>query len=108
MQKLQQKLLIDIEAGGFKNGELMVMMGRRNGKSMYYEYMRESMKVKYQTVYQTDVDGEMWYTVRTSDPTVSSWIRSQDRKLKVETTVNYPNYFDIHEKLYVMLELKYK
>lgn len=94
---------------GFKNGELMVMMGRPTGKSWFYQqFLIESMKVKFQKVDQGEVDSEMWYTVRTSDPAVSTWLRSQDHKLRVETTVNYPNYFDIHEKLYVMLELKFK
>ena len=103
------KTFYDIEAGGFKNGELMVMMGRRAGKSTLYDtYMRESLKIKFQKVDQGEVDGEMWYTVRTHDPQVSEWIRSQERTLRVETTANYPNYFDIHEKLYVMLELKFK
>lgn len=100
---------MDIEAGGFKHGELMVMMGRQTGKSTLYDtFMRESLKIKYQTVYQAEVDGEMWYTVRTSNPTISSWLRSQERTLMVETTANYPNYFDVHEKLYIMMELKYK
>lgn len=104
------KTFVDIESGGFKNGELMVMMGRRTGKSMLYSNMFNQVfpPSKFTKVSQSDVDGETWYTVRTSDPTVSSWIRSQDRKLKVETTVNYPNYFDVHEKIYIMLELKYK
>lgn len=103
------KTFYDIESGGFKDSELMVMMGRRTGKSTVFEtYMRESMKVKFEKVSQQDVDGEMWYTVRTSNPTVSTWIRSQDRKLKVETTVNYPNYFDIHEKLYLLLVLRFQ
>lgn len=66
------------------------------------------MKTKFQKVAQSEVDGEMWYTVRSSDLVVSSWLRSQERTLRVETTANYPNYFDIHEKLYVMMELKYK
>lgn len=102
------KTFIDIEAGGFKNGELMVMMGRQTGKSTLYDTFRENLRIKFQTVSQSEVDGEPWYTVRTADPIVSSWIRSQDHKLRVETTVSYPNYFDIHEKLYIMLELKYK
>jgi hypothetical protein len=84
-------------------------MGRQTGKSWFYQqFLIESMKTKFQKVSQQDVDGEMWYTVRTSSPIISKWIRSQDRTLRVETTVNYPNYFDVHEKVYIMLELKYK
>lgn len=103
------KAFVDIESGGFKHGELMVMWGRQSGKSTLYDtFMQESLKIKFQTVGQSEVDGEPWYTVRTTDPIISSWIRRQDHKLRVETTVSYPNYFDIHEKLYIMLELKYK
>ena len=104
------KTFIDIESGGFKPGEVIVMMGRQTGKSMIYSQMFDQVfpPEKFKKVSHSDVDGEKWYTVRTSDLEVSKWIRSQDRELKVETTVNYPNYFDVHEKLYVMLELKFK
>lgn len=101
------KAWYDIESGGFKKGELVIMMGRQTGKSSYYEAIVGS-KVKFQTVYQAEVDGEMWYTVRTSDKEISNWLRRQERTLMVETTANYPNYFDVHEKIYIMLELKYK
>jgi hypothetical protein len=70
-------------------------------------YYGGAMKIKFQKVDQGEVDGEMWYTIRTSDRDVSTWLRRQERTLRVETTVNYPNYFDIHEQLYVMLGLKY-
>lgn len=104
------KTFIDIESGGFKPGEVMVMMGRQTGKSMIYSQMFDLVfsPDKFKKVSHSDVDGEMWYTVRTSDPEVSKWIRSQDKNLQVETTANYPNYFDVNEKLYVMLELKFK
>jgi len=104
------KTFVDIEAGGFKNGELMVMMGRKTGKSMLMQQLvaEEAMQTKFATVSSELVDGEQWYTIRTSSPIVSKWIRSQDRALRVETTVNYPSYFDVHEKLYIMLELKFK
>lgn len=99
-----------MEAGGFKNGELMVIMGRQTGKSMLMQQLvaEEAMQTKFATVSTELVDGEKWYTIRTSSPIVSKWIRSQDRSLRVETTVNYPSYFDVHEKLYIMLELKFK
>lgn len=104
------KTFIDIEAGGFKNGELMVMMARQTGKSMIMRHLlQEEAKVtKFATVSSELVDDEQWYTIRTSSPVISKWIRSQDHSLRVETTVNYPSYFDVHEKLYIMMELKYK
>lgn len=105
------KTFVDIyESGGFKYGELIIMMGRRTGKSTLMQQLvaEEANQTKFAIVDSELVDGEKWYTIRTSSPIVSTWLRSQDHKLRVETTVNYPNYFDIHEKLYVMLELKFK
>ena len=57
------------------------------------------------------VDGEIWYTVGCFDDT-SEWLRSQDHKLWYEHIVTqmesgYYNTFDVHEKLYTMLALKW-
>lgn len=104
------KTFIDIESGGVKPGEVIVMMARQTGKSTLIQQLveEEAKKTIFTAVSSEPVDGEMWYTVRTSSPIISKWIRSQDRNMYVETTANYPNYFDVHEKLYVMLELKFK
>jgi len=104
------KTFIDIESGGFKPGEVIVMMARQTGKSTFIKQLieEEAKKTIFATVSSELVDGEKWYTVRTSSPIISKWIRSQDKTLQVETTANYPSYFDVHEKLYVMLELKFK
>lgn len=98
------------DSGGFKKGEMMIMMGRQTGKSILMQQLvaEEAKQTKFATVSSELVDEEQWYTIRTSSPIVSKWIRSQDKTLQVETTANYPNYFDVHESLYVMLELKYK
>ncbi len=104
------KTFIDIESSGFKPGEVIVMMARQTGKSTFIKQLieEEAKKTIFSAVSSELVDGEKWYTVRTSSPVISKWIRSQDKNLQVETTANYPNYFDVNEKLYVMLELKYK
>jgi ABC-type multidrug transport system ATPase subunit len=104
------KTFIDIESGGFKPGEVMVMMGRQTGKStlMQHLFEEEAKKTIFATVSSELVDDEQWYTVRTSSPIISRWIRSQNKNWYVEITANYPNYFDVNEKLYVMLELKFK
>ena len=104
------KAFVDIETGGFKPGEVMVMMARQTGKSTLIKQLleEEAKKTIFATVSSELVDGEKWYTIRTSSPIISKWIRNQDRTMYVETTAHYPNYFDIHEKLYVMLELKFK
>lgn len=101
------KMWYDIESGGFKKGELFVMASTPSGKSLYYESFMRNVS-GYQTVYQAEVDGEMWYTVRTGNPAISEWLRTQESTLMVETTNGYPEYFDVHEKIYIMMELKYK
>jgi hypothetical protein len=59
---------------------------------------------------QSTVDGETWYTIGCYDDT-SKWLRSQNRELWHEHVehiwAGYHNTFDIHEKLYTMLALKW-
>jgi hypothetical protein len=59
---------------------------------------------------QSIVDGETWYTVSCSHA-ASRWMRSQDREFWHEHIQNkwdvIHNTFDIHEKLYTMLALKW-
>ena len=56
------------------------------------------------------VDDATWYTVSCYDDT-SQWLRSQDQKLWHEHINNkflvINHLFDIHEKLYTMLALKW-
>ena len=56
------------------------------------------------------VDGATWYTVGCYDDT-SQWLRTQDQKLWHEHINNkflvINHLFDIHEKLYTMLALKF-
>jgi hypothetical protein len=56
------------------------------------------------------VDGATWYIVGCYDDT-SQWLRSQDQKLWHEHINNkflvINHLFDIHEKLYTMLALKW-
>ena len=56
------------------------------------------------------VDDATWYTVSCYDDT-SQWLRSQDRELWHEHIekrwAGYHNIFDVHEKLYTMLALKF-
>jgi len=59
---------------------------------------------------QSTVDGNTWYTIGCS-PVTSKWLRSQNRELWHEHVehiwAGYHNTFDIHEKLYTMLALKW-
>jgi hypothetical protein len=78
--------------------------------SMYAGTFRFDYPVKFfKSGNPTLVDGERWYDVGVRDTEVAAWIRSNDKELWVDTTVPYPSFgsFDIHEKLYVMLELRF-
>ena len=59
---------------------------------------------------QAQVDGETWYTV-TCIKEVSAWIRNQPKELQYshidKAWTEYANKFDIHEKLYTILALKW-
>jgi hypothetical protein len=59
---------------------------------------------------QSQVDGETWYTV-SCIAAVAKWIRSQDREIWHEHINGkrdvFHNTFDIHEKLYTLLALKW-
>ena len=59
---------------------------------------------------QSIVDGDTWYTVSCSRES-SQWLRSQNRESWHEHINNkwdvIHNTFDIHEKLYTMLALKW-
>lgn len=59
---------------------------------------------------QSQVDGETWYTV-SCIAAVAKWIRSQDREIWHEHINGnrdvFHNTFDIHEKLYTFLALKW-
>jgi len=55
------------------------------------------------------VDGGRWFSIGVRDTEVAEWIRESDNELWYETTVQYPTHmaFDIHEKLCMMLELRF-
>lgn len=110
---------IDIESmapiGGFKSSDLMVAYAaRRSGKSMLNQWYRSltmpSFSVKFNITDQALVDGETWYTVECVYE-VSEWLREQPK----EWWAAYPTHgwvpfngrYDIHEKLYTMLVLRW-
>lgn len=115
LQDYQLKMLDNFNAG-FKAGEMSIISsGRRTGKSWYYElFQREQMKrIKYSVDAEAIVDGEQWYTVRVAEglKDISAWLRSQDKNLVVDhksPMVWCDSMFDVHEKIYMMMELKFK
>lgn len=60
---------------------------------------------------QAQVDSNIWYTVSCARE-VSIWLREQPEELQRDNFhtkwgMMYPNMYDIHEKLYTMLSLKW-
>lgn len=67
-------------------------------------------QLNFKIQHQCQVDGETWYTVSCTGA-VAKWIRSQDREIWHEHIIGkwdvIHNTFDIHEKLYTLLALKW-
>ena len=108
-----QKTLIDhLQAGGFKRGEISIIMsGRRAGKSMLNQMYGSMMApAKFSILDQAEVDGATWYTVSCVKE-VSDWMHEQSKELQYshidKNWTIYNNKFDIHEKLYTILALKW-
>lgn len=96
---------------GFKNGEMAIIAaGRQTGKSMLNQlYWDTHMSPpKFHLTARAQVDGETWYTV-TCTPAASEWLRSQPKEWRYEALAHgwsFPQ-FDIHEKLYTLLALRW-
>ena len=109
-----QQDLLDKLQSGVKPGEMVVISsGRQTGKSYINTYLKELyyMAAPYRYLSEATVDGEKWYTVTGQKP-VCAWIRTQDKKLWHEHidsnwNISY-NTFDMHEKLYTMLGMKFR
>ena len=109
------KAIYDIEVmpitGGFKYGELMVFAaGRQTGKSMLNQMFGPMMKpvTKFEINAKAEVDGDTWYTVSCTKD-ISEWLRTQPKELRYEALAHgwVLSQFDIHEKLYTLLALKW-
>jgi len=111
MYTYQQALYNKLQTGGFKQGEIMLFAaGRQTGKSqlnqMYGSMMKPSPKFSIRD--QAQVDGDTWYTVSCTKE-VSKWLLTQPKELRSEELAHgwvLPQ-FDIHEKLYTMMSLKW-
>lgn len=98
---------VDIESGGFKAGEMLIMMARRTGKSSYYYPTLKNFQ--FEKVDEAIVDGEKWYTVRTRrDSDIGHWLRGQDCAVEISTGWAFDSYFDVPEKTYMMMVLKFQ
>ena len=71
---------------------------------------RAIQKRRFEVVDTGVVDGEQWFVVSV-EPKITPWIREQDNSWWYEHTTQY-NYrvldtFDVHEKLYTLLSLRW-
>ena len=112
------KAVYDIEAmlpttGGFKHGELSIISaGRQTGRSTYYSNQKYGPIMKPVTKFEinakAEVDGDTWYTVSCTKD-ISEWLRTQPKELRYEALAHgwVLSQFDIHEKLYTLLALRW-
>jgi hypothetical protein len=110
-----QKDLMSNLSGGIAPSELMVYTaGRQTGKSMYYQYAQQwedmfSQKPLFEVVDSALVDGEQWHTVAVSSP-IATWVRTKKKDQWSEHPVRgsrFRSVFDMNEKLYTMLGMKF-
>jgi len=107
----QQALYDKLQVGGFKQGEIMLFAaGRQTGKSMFNQMYGSTMKsvTEFEITAKAEVDGATWYTVSCTKD-ISEWLRTQPKELRYEALAYgwALSQFDIHEKLYTMLALKW-
>ena len=109
------KVIWDLETmsmtGGFKHGELSIISaGRQTGKSMINQMYGSMMTpvTKFEINAKAEVDGATWYTVSCTKD-IREWLRTQPKELRYEALAHgwVLSQFDIHEKLYTMLALKW-
>jgi hypothetical protein len=115
MYEWQMKILADIETGGLKPGEMMIISsGRQIGKSVYKQYVQEwynNMIPPFTKIDSARVDGQPWYTVKCRRE-VASWIRSQPEDNRWREYIDNDWYlhgdtFDVCEQVYIELGLKF-
>lgn len=97
---------------GFRTKEMAVISaGRQMGKSYVNQIMRELMEgPKFRKTTGAIVDGEQWYTVRCHSD-VGQWVRTQNPNMWYEhidqNWTVYVDTFDVHEKIYTMMGVKF-
>lgn len=88
-----------LKTGGVKKGEMMIFTSGLPSKFTIHD--------------QAQVDGATWYTVSCAKQ-VSIWMREQSEELqqdncdaKYDFGTMYSNMYDIHEKLYTLMALRW-
>jgi hypothetical protein len=108
LKSYQMKILKNLTDGIHPREMMVISAGRRTGKSIYYRYMQEL--IPYTLKAFAIVDDVKWFTVQCNKE-VAVWLRSQPEKMCYEhidpNWMLHKNMFDMHEKIYTMLQLKY-
>lgn len=120
LKPYQQALWDKLSQGGFKQGEMMLFAsGRQTGKSMLNQMYgkiysnnlcKEIIMPKFSKEASAIVDGEQWYTVRVNDKDIAKWLRTQSVHLVSDLTITSGplfSLFDVHEKIYIMLGMRW-
>ena len=84
--------------------------GRNIGKSIINQMVQQLTQPSIKELDQAIVDGETWHTVKLNIPT-AHWLREQDQTLWHEHSgysLAAQNAFDVHEKLYTLMALKWQ
>ena len=109
LRSWQMEILKNL-SGGIHPGEMMIFSsGRQTGKS-YYNSMLIEQTQSYRDITHATVDDHEWYTVKCNKET-ATWVRQQNKEMWYEHIDSnwtvYKNMFDIHERIYTMLQLKF-
>jgi hypothetical protein len=98
-------------ATGWRKGQITTLAAvRQTGKSTYMDIANPPA---IRILGSATVDGETWHTVQCKPSLVSGWVQEQDpnmwhRHVNENFWTKHFNVFDLHEKLYTMLILKWK
>lgn len=76
--------------------------------SMYPHTLNSFLKPSFEKVDEAIVDGEKWYSVRTRRGSeAGNWLRSQECAVETSTGWAFDSYFDVPEKIYTILVLRF-
>lgn len=89
---------------GFKSKKAIAFTGRGAGKSTWEQMVQSMIPPDVKLITSAVVDGEIWHTVKLTIP-AAEWLRQQHKADWVELE---PTYFDISDRLYTLLALKWK
>ena len=114
LQPWQSKILEQIANTKNPCKEIVLFTaGRGIGKSMLnsmYGQFSELISPPFHAYDSGEVDGELWYTVECSKE-VAAWVRTQSKSIWYEHIgpygVGFKSNFDIHNKLYTMMNIKW-